>query len=204
MYSKLNLKNQIDALMANDDVRHGILSKCLPEFKLQGDVWLSHKRGNILLLDNEYQGHNTFTTEGMAYLLNLVFHNSSKAAADIWYVFLFKASSVTPALADTAATKLGAAGTYQECQDADYDSPITNRPSYTLATTTTASITNSAARAEFVIASGITVYGAGLTDTAPKTDTSGHLMCAKKFTSARPVVADDELLITYQISCTTS
>lgn len=204
MHSKLNIKNNIDMLLADDNVRHGIISKCFPEFSLQGNVWLSHRRNGIYLLDNEYQGCNTFTTEGMAYLLNMVFHNTSKAASDIWYVFLFKGSSVTPALADTAATKLGAAGTYQECQDADYDSPATNRPSYSPATTTTASITNSASRAEFVMAAGITVYGAGLTDTQAKTDTSGHLMCAKRFTSARTVVADDELMITYQISCTTS
>ena len=147
---------------------------------------------------------NTFTTEGMAYLLNIMFFTTAKAASLIWYVGIFK-NNVTPAVGNTAAACLGAAGTYGECQDADYDDPATNKPSYTTATTAIASITNAVAgKAEFVIKDTITVYGAFLSSVAAKTATTGYLMCGKKFTASRAVVDDDELLITYAITLTTS
>jgi len=168
-----------------------------------GNVHVKHTRGDKILHDAWEPEHNTFTTEGMAYLLNIIFGATSKAAAAIWYVGIFK-SDVTPAVGDTIAAKLGASGTYGECQDADYDDPATNKPAYTIATTTTAVCTNSASKATFVMAASITVYGAFLSDAAAKTATSGHLMCAKRFAASRAVIADDELAVTYQITCTTS
>lgn len=147
---------------------------------------------------------NTFTTEGMAKLLNIMFHDIAKAASEIFYVGIFK-NNVTPALADTAASNLGAAGTYGECQDADYDDPLTDKPGYTTADTATAVITNAVAgKAHFVIDASITVYGAFLSTEAAKTATTGTLMCAKKFSTARSVIADDELYVTYQITASTS
>ncbi len=147
---------------------------------------------------------NTFTTEGMARLLNIMFHDIAKAASEIFYVGIFK-NNVTPALADTAAAKLGAAGSYGECQDADYDSPATNKPGYTTADTSTAVITNAVAgKAHFVMADALTVYGAFLSTSAAKTAVDGYLMCAKKFATARAVIADDELYVTYQITASTS
>lgn len=168
-----------------------------------GNVHVKHTRQDKVLHDAWEPEHNTFTTEGLAYLLNIIFGTTSKAASAIWYVGIFKAD-VTPALSDTAAAKLGASGTYQECQDADYDSPATNKPGYTIAATSTAVCTNAASKAIFVMNASITVYGAFLSDAAAKTATSGHLMCAKRFASSRAVIADDELAVTYQISCTTS
>ena len=147
-------------------------------------------------------GENTFTTEGMAKLLNIIFHDISKAAAHIWYVGIFK-NNITPALADTAA-KLGSGNAYGECQDADYDDPLTNRPAYITEDTTTAVITNVNAKAHFVMNASITVYGAFLADTAAKTSAAGTLMCAKRFGTPRAVIADDEIYVTYQITCTTS
>lgn len=147
---------------------------------------------------------NTFTTEGMARLLNIMFHDIAKAASEIFYVGIFK-NNVTPALADTAATKLGAAGAYGECQDADYDDPATDKPGYTTADTSTAVITNAVAgKAHFVMNDAITVYGAFLSTEKAKTATTGYLMAAKKFSTARAVIADDELYVTYQITASTS
>jgi len=168
-----------------------------------GNVHVKHTRQDKVLWDAWEPIHNTFTTEGMAYLLNILFGTTSKTGAAIWYVGIFKAD-VTPAVGDTAAAKLGAAGTYSECQDADYDSPATNKPGYTIAATSSAVCSNSASKATFVMAASITVYGAFLSDAAAKTATSGHLMCAKRFASSRAVIADDELAVTYQITCTTS
>jgi len=166
-----------------------------------GDVWLEHRRAGEVLYKG-YEGKNTFTTEGMANILNTYFKAATQPAAI--YCGLFK-NNVVPALADTAAAKLGAGGTYGECQDADYDSPAT-RATYTIATTSTAVCTNTAAKAEFVMATvgGITLYGAFLTTVAAKTATSGTLICAKKFTTARAVVDNDEISVVYQITLTTS
>jgi len=166
----------------------------------EGKVTFEHWRNGTLLYTEV--GTNTFTTEGMAKLLNIIFHDISKAASHIWYVGIFK-NNITPALADTGA-KLGSGNAYGECQDSDYDSPLTNRPAYTTEDTSTAVITNVNSKAHFVMNASITVYGAFLVDTAAKTSTSGVLMCAKRFGTPRAVIADDEIYVTYQITCTTS
>jgi hypothetical protein len=166
----------------------------------EGKVTFEHWRNGVLLFTET--GTNTFTTEGMAKLLNIMFHDISKAASHIWYVGIFK-NNITPALADTGA-KLGSGNAYGECQDADYDNPLTNRPAYTTEDTTTAVITNVNAKAHFVMNASITVYGAFLVDTAAKTSAAGTLMCAKRFGTPRAVIADDEIYVTYQITCTTS
>ena len=170
------------------------------EIVFEGKVTMEHwRQGDMLYTET---GTNTFTTEGMAKLLNIIFHDISKAASHIWYVGIFK-NNITPALADTGA-KLGSGNAYGECQDADYDSPLTNRPAYTTEDTSTAVITNVNSKAHFVMNASITVYGAFLVDQAAKTNASGVLMCAKRFGTPRAVIADDEIYVTYQITCTTS
>jgi hypothetical protein len=167
-----------------------------------GHVFTDHFRDGKLIHSCD-QGGNTFTTEGMAYLLNVIFGTSAKAGSAIFYVGIFK-NNVSPAVGDTAAAKLGAASTYGECQDADYDSPATDKPSYAIASTSTAGCTNGASAAAFTIAGSITVYGAFLSTEKAKTATTGVLMCAKKFSTARAVIDNDVLSVTYAISCTTS
>ncbi len=94
--------------------------------------------------------------------------------------------------------------TYLECQDADYDLPLTDKPAYTTVDTETATITNAAAKAEFTIAASITVYGAFLGTSKAKTAVDGYLTAAKKFTASRAVIDDDVLSIEYSISVTSS
>jgi len=180
-----------------DDILHGNLVA-------KGFVTCDHYRKGELI--HTQSGYNTFTTEGMAKICNVVFGNVAKAAAIVTCVGIFK-GNVSPAVGDTAAAKLGAAGTYQECQDADY-TPATNRPVYTIASTSTAGCTNAASKAEFTMAAAITVYGAFLayssSSTQAKTAVDGTLMCAKKFTTARTTEIADVLGITYALSLTTS
>ena len=179
--------------------------KHLMESKLgcMGEVHLEHRRAGEVLYSG-YQGKNTFTTEGMALMHNVLWGATAKITQV--YCGLWKGSGIVPALADTAAVKLGAAGTYTECQDADYDSPATNRAEYDIAATTTAVATNAAAKCEFVMAcaSPITLYGAFLCTAAAKTATTGALICAKLFTTARAVVDNDEISVGYQITFTSS
>jgi hypothetical protein len=165
-------------------------------------VTLEHYRKGDLIYQEA--GLNTFTTEGIARLLNIFFGATGKAASPIVYCGLFKAN-VTPAIGDTAAVKLGAAGTYQECQDADYGTPATNKPSYVIASTATAGCTNDASKASFTMAAAINAYGTFLSLGQAKTDTTGPLICGKRFDAApRATQIADVLAITYAITCTTS
>ncbi len=187
------------ATLANSDVRHALKVDPLA-LTFEGMVTAEHFRdGNLL---HTQTGKNTFTTEGMARLLNIVLHETSKAAEKIWYVGIFR-NNTTPALGDTAA-KLGAGGQYNECQDAHYSDPLTDRPLYNTEATTTAVISNVNAKAHYIMAASITVYGAFLVDQSPKTSSSGVLLCAKRFGTPRAVIADDEIYVTYQVTCTTS
>jgi hypothetical protein len=194
------MKNQfLQHLRDNPAVRYALKHIRESGLQLHGDVTLEHFRAGGLL--HTQTGRNTFTTEGMARLLNVQFRAQATDAAI--YVGIFK-NNVTPAVGDTAAAKLGAGGTYGECQDADYDSPATNRPAYTMASTSTAVATNAASKATFVMNASITVYGAFLASSQAKTATTGTLFCAKAFASSRAVIADDELAVSYVISLTTS
>jgi len=168
--------------------------------QMHGHVWTEHWRNGILLEACD-EGSNTFTTEGMANILNTYFKAATQPSAI--YCGIFK-GNVTPALTDTAAAALGASGRFTECLDADYGTPATNRPAYTIATTTTAAITNSASKAEFTIAASITVYGAFLATSQAKTATTGTLICGKRFTTSKACEADDQLAVTYGISLTSS
>jgi hypothetical protein len=186
----------------NADLRYAVKHLRESNLNFHGHVFTDHFRDGRLIHTCD-QGGNTFTTEGMAYLLNIIFGTTSKTGSAIFYVGIFK-NNVTPAVGDTAAAKLGAAGAYGECQDADYDSPATDKPSYTIATTSTATCTNAASPASFTIAGSITVYGAFLSTSKAKTATDGYLMCAKKFSASRAVIDDDVLCVTYVITATTS
>ncbi|MCK9520874.1 MAG: hypothetical protein M0R74_17895 [Dehalococcoidia bacterium] len=186
----------------NADLRYAVKHLRESNLNFHGHVFTDHFRDGRLIHTCD-QGGNTFTTEGMAYLLNIIFGTTSKTGSAIFYVGIFK-NNVTPAVGDTAAAKLGAAGAYGECQDADYDSPATDKPSYTIATTSTATCTNAASPASFTIAGSITVYGAFLSTSKAKTATDGYLMCAKKFSASRAVIDDDVLSVTYVITATTS
>ena len=194
------VKSIIQPFLDNRDIMYAAKHAEESKFKFRGFVELEHFRWGECI--HQECGYNTFTTEGMAYMLNVMFKDTARPSAI--YMGIYK-NNITPANANTAAVHLGAAGTYGECQDADY-TPATSRPAYTAATTTTASITNSASKAEFTVAQAISpgIYGAFLTTTAAKTDVAGKLICAKKFAAVRAVLTADVLAISYTISCTST
>ena len=194
----------IESLRADDNARYAAKYAVESKIQLHGIWQCDQYRKGVLISGGYPEPPNTFTTEGLAYLLNIIFFTTTKAASLIWYVGVFK-NNVTPAVGNTASVCLGAAGTFGECQDADYDDPATNKPSYTTATTAIATITNAVAgKAEFTMNATITLYGSFLSTVAAKTATTGYLMCGKKFGTARTVVADDEIAIGYAVTLTTS
>lgn len=183
-----------------DDIRYAMKHIAESDIAMHGHVWTDHYRAGKLLAHQD-EGSNTFTTEGMANILNTYFKAATQPAAI--YCGIFK-GNVTPALTDTAAAALGSGGRFTECLYADYDDPATNRPAYTIATTSTATCTNAASRAEFTLAASITVYGAFLATSQAKTATTGTLICAKRFATSKACEDNDELAITYAITMTTS
>ena len=197
-------KDIIESLRSDPDARYAAKHPIESGIGLQGIWQCDQYRKGELVSGGIPELPNTFIYEGVARMLNIIFHDISKAASEIWYVHLFK-NNVTPATGNTSAAHMGAAGTYGICQDADYDSPATNAPAYTTADATSNTITNSVAgKAEFTIATSITVYGACLSTIQAKTGTSGYLISGKKFSASRAVIADDELAVSYGITVTTS
>lgn len=102
-----NIRDSADARYAAKHFMESGLS-------FHGHVFTKHFRDGNLIHECD-QGGNTFTTEGMNYLLDIIFGTTSKAGSAIWYVGIFK-NNVSPAIGDTATAKLGAAGTYGECR----------------------------------------------------------------------------------------
>ncbi len=186
-----------DVFRDNQDVKDALLSGV----GLAGLVTCEHFRDGKLL--HTQTGKNIFTTVGLNHMLDCVLAQASQVPD--WYVGIFK-GNVTPVLGDTSGAQLGAAGTYLECQDADYDLPPTNKPTYDEAAASAGVMTNSANKAAFTIAdaANITVYGAFLSQNAAKAATTGVLLCAKKFTTPRAVVGNDVLNVTYQITASSS
>ena len=101
--------DMIASLRDNPDLRYAAKHPIESHLGFQG-IWQcdQYRRGELIS-----GGHpelpNTFTTEGMARLLNIIFHDIAKAASEIWYVGIFK-NNITPAVGNTAAACLGAAG----------------------------------------------------------------------------------------------
>ena len=197
------VKMNMEPVLSNDELKYAVKHQH-DGARFVGKWRCDQFRDNKLISGGYFEKPNIMTTEGCARLLNIIFHDIAKAASEIFYVALFK-NNVTPAAGNTAAVCQGAAGTYGSLQDADFDDPLTNNPSYTTADTATATITNAVAgKAEFTIAQSITVYGSYLTTDQAKTGVAGYLFCAKRFAASRAVIADDVLAVSYEISITSS
>ena len=199
MFQRIDPNKVIEQIRDSQNDRYALKHYAESGARLQGICQCDQFRDGILIAGGYPEKPNTFTTEGMAYILNVIFWTTAQTAGLKWYVFVYE-DNVTPAVGNTAAVHLGAAGTYNEGQDAEYDNPATNRPAYTTVTTATAACTNAASPAAFTMASGLNVYGAGLTNTAAKTDATGVLMCAKLFSAVRAVIDNDVLSVTYVIT----
>jgi len=144
-------------------------------------------------------GANIVPYEGMNRILNAL--RGGVTLPTTWYVSLFK-SNVTPALTDTAATALGSNGSYGECQDADF-LPATNRTEITFGSASNGSMT-STNTIQFTAQQNLTVYGGFVTDKQAKNDTTGVLLSAKRFASARSVLQNDIIQVTVTYTMTSS
>lgn len=168
--------------------------------QIHGHWFTEHFRGGQLLSADD-QGGNIFTTEGMNFILDEVFNAGGACTGDL-YVGLFD-QNVTPAAGDTAAAKLGAAGTYGELQ-ATTEMDEAARQAYVVVAASSANVTNTASKAVFTIAATRDIYGGFIVTDSDPTSTAGTLINAKKFTSSRSVVDNDVLNILISLTMTSS
>lgn len=152
---------------------------------LGGRFTIDHMRDGELL-DRE-ECPNLVVNEGLDHLLNTVFHGGTQITS--WFLGLFE-GNYTPIATVTAAT-IAAAST--ECTA--YDEA--NRQAYDEAAASAQSITNSANKATFTINATKTIYGAFLVSNSTKSATSGTLLSAARFATAKLMADDDQLLLTY-------
>lgn len=133
---------------------------------------------------------NIVVNQGLNALLDIMFHAATQITA--WYVGIFE-GNYTPVATDTAAN---IAANSTECTA--YDEAT--RVAYDEAAASGQSITNAASKATFTMSASKTVHGAFLVSASAKSATTGTLFSASKFSAARAVVDNDQLLISYVLS----
>jgi len=145
------------------------------------------RKGKVI---DEFEFDNLVVDQGLNYALNASFGQTS--ALTSWYIGLFE-GNYTPVAGVTAATIAGLA-----TETTAYTSGT--RPAWTTVSATAKSLTNSASRASFTFNATKTIYGAFLVSSSTKSGTSGTLFSAARFTTAKTVDTDDELLVTYVLT----
>ena len=136
---------------------------------------------------------NIVVDEGLNYLLN----SSLVAATPITtqYLGVFK-NNYTPLAANVASTFTGSG----VANEATTEYSESTRPVWNRVTATAKVVTNTASPATFTFASGVTLYGAFLVSTNTKGGTTGTLIAASKFSSARVMLISDVLNVTYSLT----
>lgn len=142
------------------------------------------RKGKVI---DEFEDHNLVVNEGLNHILNTQFNGGTQVAT--WYLGVFE-GNYTPVPTVTAAT-IAAAST--ECTAYDEAARVV----FNEAPAAAQSITNSANKATFTFNATKTIYGAFLVSASAKSSTSGVLFSAARFSSAKAVIDDDELLLTY-------
>lgn len=138
---------------------------------------------------------NIVVDEGLQHILDVVLHGTT--AVNPWYVGIFE-GNYTPLASDTGTTISSNA-----TESNKYDELTRREYVEAAASSAPVTTTNSANKATFTISATVTIYGAFLHEAEEKTADAGYnvgtLLAASKFSSARSLVDDDELLITYSI-----
>lgn len=146
-----------------------------------------------IVVDRE-EVHNIMPYEGMNHMLNTMLKSGAQVAQ--WYIGLYE-GAYTPILADTMATFPGTA-----TESSAYDEAI--RQNYTPGTVTNGAVDNAAAPAEFTMNATKTIYGMFISSAPTIGATSGTLVSAVRFATAKSVQDDTVLRVTAGFSVTSS
>lgn len=164
----------------------------VPSIKVGGVFDVMHIRKGELI--DHTQDHNLVVNEGLNHILDVVLHGTTQVTS--WYIGVFE-GNYTPVSTVTAATITSAS-----TESTAYDE--TTRVAYDEAAASSQVTTNSSSKATFTFNATKTIYGAFLASASAKSATSGVLLAAAKFGTAKAVVDDDQLLITYTFTATSS
>lgn len=156
---------------------------------MDGVYGLEHRR-NGKVIYSQPLNENLVVDEGLTHILDILFKAGTQITA--WYLGIFEAN-YTPAADDTAAN-IAARST----ESTAYDEVA--RITFVSGTIAANAVDNTASRAIFTINATKTMYGVFLASTSAKSGTLGSLVSVAKFTTARPVIAGDELLVTYTMT----
>lgn len=160
------------------------------DLKLGGTFFFEHVRdGNVI---DSWEEDNLVVNEGLDYVLDTSLSGGTGLVS--WYIGLFT-GDYTPVASLTAAT-ITAASTETQAQ---YSEGF--RQDWVDAGVSGQSLGNTASPATFTFTPASTlVYGTFLVSDATKGGTTGTLMSASRFTSARTMLSGDVLNVTYSIS----
>lgn len=149
-----------------------------------------HYHGQIIRageIIDEFDCPNLCVDEGLNSLLNIQFDGATQITT--WYMGLFE-GNYTPVAGDVGTT-IAASATETIA--------LTNtvRPTWTPAAAAAKAITNAASRATFTFNAAKTIYGGFLISNNTLNGSTGKLFAASRFTSAKLVDVNDQILLTY-------
>ena len=145
------------------------------------------RKGRVIEL--EYV-HNLCPTEGLNHLLSIVAAGGSQIAT--WYCGIFE-GDYTPIAANVMSTFPGLATESTAYAEA-------TRPEWVEAAPAAGVITNAASKAVFTINATKTFYGAFLSSSSVKGGTTGVLLSAARFSTAKAMASGEVLRVTGSIS----
>lgn len=153
-------------------------------FRVNGGQWESAK--------------NLITNEGLNYILNTAF--GSKPKASNFYIALFSGTAAP----DSTWTAASFSATANEVVSLTEGYTNATRPEWKPTDTTTQRIDNIAnvATVTFATAGTLTVTGAALLTSSGKGSTTGTLISATKFPTARVFQKDDKFEVGYYVGLT--
>jgi hypothetical protein len=161
--------------------------------QMVGVVDTAIRRGGELI--DRQVDFNLLPEQGLNHLLDVGAGAGTQLTA--FYIALFS-GNYTPAADDTAANWVGRATEFTSYDEA-------TREVWTSASASGGSKSNSASKAEFTMATGVTaqnLYGAALCSASAKSATTGKLLAIARFGSTRVVNEDDVLVVGYTLTLT--
>lgn len=145
--------------------------------------------------------HNLIPTEGLNHMLGVVLYSTSKIST--WYLAPFS-GNVTPGNSWTAANFTSTATEITSTTDGYEEA---TRQAFVPAAPSGGTITSTASKAEFTIAmssGNLTVYGVGLLSNSTRGSTSGVLISASRFGTARVLSDTDLWSVGYEVDATST
>lgn len=130
---------------------------------------------------------NLVPTEGLNHFLNVVLKGAGQVTT--WYIGLY-GNNYDPQATDTMATFPGTAG------EVTTQYTEATREEFVEGTVAAGAVDNSASPAEFTFTETDTVYGGFISSVSTKGSTSGTLLSAVKFATAKSMAADGVLRVT--------